>query len=125
MMASRSTILASSSFLPRLQFRPVIESREQLTPGRTIQESGDRQAIAVLIGPHRRLHLGRIEAIDEARVKPKVAHMHLRDLNVSSGQKPDCGPGRVLYCKPRGQRVCAATLTQPATPTTVDGYRRI
>jgi hypothetical protein len=103
--------LASSAFLPRLQFRPVIESREQLTPGHTIQESGDRQAIAVLIGPHRRLRMGRLEAIEGARVTPEVAPMHLRDLNGSSGQEPDGGPGRVLYGEPRVQRVQAATLT--------------
>ena len=55
--------------------------------GGVIEQARDRKAISGLIGPHRRLRLGRIEAIDRARVKPEVAQMHLRDLDVSSVQE--------------------------------------
>ena len=73
--------------LPRLQLRPLIESGEQPAPGRRIQESGDREAVAALVRPHCRLGFGRKDTRDRPRVKPKRAQMLLRDLDVARGEQ--------------------------------------
>jgi hypothetical protein len=70
---------------PRLWDRPLVEAGKQPTPGRTIEQSRDLDAIAGLIGPDRCLSLRRKDAIDGSRVKPKLAQILLRHLDVAWG----------------------------------------
>ena len=65
-----------------------VQSRKQLEAGRVIQQARDREAISGLIGPDRRLRLGRIDAIDGAWFKPEVLQVRFRDLDVVSVEEP-------------------------------------
>jgi hypothetical protein len=51
------------------------------------RESRDREAVSALEGPHRRLCLGWINAVDQPRVTPALLQMHARDLDVASDQE--------------------------------------
>jgi hypothetical protein len=53
---------------------------------RPIEQARDREAISGLGGLHRRLRLGRQEAIDRAWVKAEGVPVRFRDLDISSGQ---------------------------------------
>jgi hypothetical protein len=64
-----------------------VEPGEHLTPGRLIQESCHREAVAGLVRLHCRLGLGRKDPLDRPGVKPERAQMLLRDLNVAGGQE--------------------------------------
>jgi hypothetical protein len=81
---------------PRLRDRPLVESRKQSAPGRTIEQSRDLKAISGLVSPDRCLGLGRKDAFDRPRVKPKLAQILLRDLDVAGGQNTIC---RRLYAR--------------------------
>jgi hypothetical protein len=64
---------------------PLVESRQQPAPGRTIEQFRDFNPLAGLECLHCRLHLGCQEAIDRAWVKSEVLQTCFRDLNVARG----------------------------------------
>jgi hypothetical protein len=73
---------------PQLQSQPFVESGEQPALGRTIEPSRDLKAISGLVGPDRRLRLGRKDAVDRAWVKPEVLQPRFRELDLASGEEP-------------------------------------
>ena len=100
--ASMMTEHADSLTTLRLRSRLLVESREQPAPGRPIEQSRDLMAIAGLVGPDRRLGLGREDAFNRPRVKPKRAQVLLCDLEVAGGQ--DCVRRRLYGPRLLGQR---------------------
>src|SRR5262245_44066888 len=77
---------AGAAELPRRLLE--VRSGEESPAGLMIQQPRDRQAVAGLVGPHRRLGLGRIEAVNRARVEAEVVQMRLGDLDLPARQDP-------------------------------------
>src|SRR5262245_32487808 len=69
--------------VPPLAVRPNLQLLARLA----IEQSRHKEPIGGLEGPYSGLRLGVIDAIDRARVKPEVAQMHLRHLDISSGEE--------------------------------------